>query len=379
MTDLDSGGSVDPRRTTAILVGIDRSDVGARWDLDGPVADVHRFATWLLSRGVPAQRITALVSPSNALPHWPVPVHAADRETVQRVLLRLIPSTTGDLLWVVWGGHGVVDAEGRRRLFYSDATSADKRNLDLDALLATYATEFVPSFSRQIWVVDACQTAVDAARLDSRTIPSETLPSAALVPGRSQDVLFAAGRGQRAVNVGAAATGLFSHELLEILGTDTGAWPPDMESLFARLRARFGTLRAADLTRQTPTYLWYRSHTGVEGQLLQTGPTGAVASAEPRSRQPDPELIANLVDALLHIDEFADPNGRQQILHLMRRELTGAIPRYPAARLDAFAIVRTCLRFSGGLTELTEVLGYCVPFIEATKAVTAAARALSVA
>ena len=49
--------------TIAIVVGIEDYEVGKEWRLDGPALDACRFARWLTSRGVPADRITLLISP----------------------------------------------------------------------------------------------------------------------------------------------------------------------------------------------------------------------------------------------------------------------------------------------------------------------------
>ena len=51
-------------------------------------------------------------------------------------------------------------------------------------------------------------------------------------PGRDQKVLLAASPGERAINMDALKTGLFSQVLREALDTlPTGAWPPNADTL----------------------------------------------------------------------------------------------------------------------------------------------------
>ena len=44
----------DPTTTRALLVGIEKYDAGADWNLNGPACDVLRMAQWLLRQGIPA-------------------------------------------------------------------------------------------------------------------------------------------------------------------------------------------------------------------------------------------------------------------------------------------------------------------------------------
>jgi hypothetical protein len=179
--------------------------------------------------------------------------------------------------------------------------------------------------------------------------------------GLAQHVIFAAGRGQRATDLRTQRTGLFSREVLRLVADDGAALLTDPAALTARLRDRFESLRGSGLTRQTPTYLWYRNELGEEGLLVSSGP----ASTRDRELsstlvEPPPAALAPIVDALLVIDEFRDPRGREEILSLLPGTLYGAIRRHAAARTDAISIVRTCLRHPGGLSELMESVGFFV-------------------
>lgn len=171
--------AVRPDRTHAVVVGVERYAAGPSWDLPGPAADARRFTAWLRRRGVPAAHISLLLDalPGTGGPEVDATAGPAGREAVQEVLTRRLPALEGDLLFVVWGGHGVTDPQGHRRLFYADATADDKRNLDLDAWLTTLTTDALPGFRRQIWLVDSCQTFVEDLGF-ARSLPGE-LPSAA--------------------------------------------------------------------------------------------------------------------------------------------------------------------------------------------------------
>lgn len=346
----------DPGDVQVVLVGIDQYAAGSEWNLVGPADDAIRFARWFVARGVPAGQVTLLLSPDpgpDTVPPGAV-LRSADRATVREVLLRELPARRGSALYVIWGGHGYVDTGRRRRLYYADATATDAGSLDLDSMLATFASDLVPAFDRQVWIVDACQ--LHDRPQGVRSAGNETFPVGEPVAGRRQDVLFAAGLGQAAANLRVRRTGLFSREILRLLDDGETDRFADPERLVAMLRDRFAELRSSGLTAQTPTYLWYRNALGDEGFLLSEAGAGRPAISAP----PSPAALAPLVDALLEIPEFVRPNDREEILSLLRGQVYGAIRRNSAARLDAISVVRTCLRYPGALSELVEAVRFFV-------------------
>ncbi|WP_329251149.1 caspase family protein [Streptomyces sp. NBC_01478] len=373
--------SAAPARTSAVVVGVESYEAGPDWDLDGPAEDAHRFAEWFLARGVPPERVRVLVSPLDRGPaageQRPYPVHHADQATVHRELLRRIPGEEGDLLWVVWGGHGVVDAEGHRRVFCADATADDRVNVDLDEALAFFRSNAVPSFRSQIWLTDACQSLHDVRRA-RRRLPRYTFAAGSPAAGHDQAALFAVRAGERALNLSAERTGLFSREVLRLLAAaDPARWPPDVDALHSGLSGTFATLRAQGLARQTPIHLWSRSFDGGEGQLLASG---AVAASGPGARQARPPVavVGALVDALLALPEFRSRSARQEMLALVRGDvgLWASVPEQDTPRLAALSVVRTCLRFDGALEELVEAARLCAgdaPEVQALQRAAAAA------
>ncbi|MGW5666409.1 effector-associated domain 2-containing protein [Micromonospora sp. NPDC003776] len=350
------GPDHDPRDTHVVCVGIDRYAAGSEWSLAGPVDDAIRFARWFVARGVPPEQVTVLLAPDpgpDVLPPGVV-LRPADRATVRHVLLRDLPARRQSTLYVIWGGHGYVDTGRRRRLYYSDATATDAGALDLDAMLTTFASDLVPAFDRQLWLVDACQLHERPQAV--RSAGSETFPVGEPVAGRTQDALFAAGLGQAAANLRVRRTGVFSREVLRLLESGDTDWLGDPEWLVTTLKDRFAVLRRSGLTGQTPTYLWYRNALGDEGMVLGRPEAGTRAPAAPAL--PPPAAMAPLVDALLEVPEFLRPNDREEILSLLRGQVYGAIRRNSAARLDAISVVRTCLRYPGALSELIEAVRF---------------------
>jgi hypothetical protein len=361
---------LDPADAVAVVVGIDRYGDTPEWDLAGPVADAVRFVGWFLSVGMPAERITLLASPSPGGVPDGVEVLPADRATVREVLVRRPTRLTRRNLFVVWGGHGFVDVRRRRRLYYADTAPDDPLHLDLDGLLARFASASVPALDRQLWIVDACQ--VDGPHGPApRVTGDETFDAGDAVRGRTQDVLVAAGFGQPAADLTALRTGMFSREVLRILEADG---PAALDGLPARLRTVFTDLRARGRTAQTPTYLWYRSATGDEGHLLH--PAGPSPASPPAGSHLTPAALLPAVEALESVTEFRSPAAREEILRLLRGSVHTAIPRQQTARLEAVSVIRTCLRFPGGIEELIEAVRFFAAGDGAADRFEAAARRL---
>ncbi|GHJ37776.1 caspase family protein [Streptomyces sp. TS71-3] len=339
-----------PDRTYAVVVGVERYAAGPPWDLPGPGADARRFTAWLRGRGVPAANISLLLAPLPAAggPELDVTAGPAGREAVQEVLTRRLPALEGDLLWVFWGGHGVTDPQGHRRLFYADASTDDRRNLDLDAWLTAATTDLLPGFQRQIWLVDSCQTFVEDLGF-ARSLPGELPPGGDRLPGREQFVLLASGPGQRAVNDPARQTGAFSRAALAALAAADGEdWPPRMSAVAETVIRKFRE------GAQRPTSLWYRSWASDVRHLA--------FPAARRREEPVPDAgLSELIALLAGWPSMTDRDQRQLVLGMLPADLSGAIPRLGAARPDIISIVRTCRRYPGGLAALVEAVAMVEP------------------
>jgi hypothetical protein len=254
---------MDPGTTHAVIVGIERYEIG--WELDGAVADALRAAGWLRAAGVPAGQIVLVVDAIDgnrqstqraAQQLGIVPRTSATRDGILKIFTDEISEAGGDTLVVFWGGHGVLADDGDRALITADATSGDKRNIRLDDLLRYLVDQVVRRFHRQVVIVDACANFFESMK--SRTVLTRaTFPTS---PNRrhgvEQFVLYAAAQGQSAGHKQAARSGEFSAVVLDQLYPSGGPrWPPDLPALSAHVAQHFKGLREQGRSRQTPVYL----------------------------------------------------------------------------------------------------------------------------
>ncbi|MFJ2257246.1 caspase family protein [Streptomyces sp. NPDC087844] len=316
---------VDPARVHALIVGIERYDAGHAWNLPGPARDALAFHRLLRAAGVPDAHLRLHLAPLP--PFVPDTEHApADHATLRRVLVRELPAHFGDVLWVWWGGHGVLDRAGHTRLFCADATTADKVAVDLESALTRYASDAVPGFAEQLWIVDACETFEEVLAFRD-PLPPDVLPAGHRTLVHQQTLLRAAGRGREAANDPARATGLFSEILLELLAERSGTLPapPDPEELFPAVKARISALRKAGRTAQHPEIrLWSPERTEIV--------------APPSKARPATPLV-RAVDALVAYPLMNDPAERQAVVAALNPRVTGTLSRHPKARTDATVIL----------------------------------------
>ena len=348
----------DPARTHAVLVGIEKYDAGGEWNkLSGPVPDVLAFHEWLRSRNVPTGQIQTLVSPQDenvALLDQAKVERTPATSTNVRKAFSALHGMHGDLLFVFWAGHGVVH-EKQHRLFLADATTNDKRNLDLDGLLESLGSSYFSGFPRQIFIVDACANYQSFAF----TYPSEELPCGDPLP-HEQFVFFAAQRGQVAKNLGGENRGLFSREILkQIRNLPDSIWPPDMRSLAEKVQGEFAALRASGNLDQTPTYQWNRDWDGNEIELKTPPP-----SSEGERRPPIEtwELTFNqksgLTDVLMNCSSMSRSESRNDVLSQIRSDVRGAVRHRPDTKSDVMNIILAASQYHGGLEELLSIIHY---------------------
>ncbi|MEU9871521.1 hypothetical protein AB0C87_27165 [Actinomadura sp. NPDC048021] len=70
---------------------------------------------------------------------------------------------------------------------------------------------------------------------------------------------------------------------------------------------------------------------------------------------PDRPAVFELVDRMLEVPLLSSPQGRDQVVGALRRDVAAAVTRHAGARMDCFAILTTCLDYPGGLKELVDV------------------------
>ncbi|MEU3850350.1 caspase family protein [Streptomyces sp. NPDC029554] len=320
--------SVDPARVHALVVGIETYEAGDAWRLPGPARDAVRFRRLLRDAGVPESQVRLHLAPLPPYdPH--VPYRPADRATLRRVLVRELSPAQGDVLWVWWGGHGVLDRAGRLRLFCADAGVADKVGIDLESALARYTSDAVPGLREQMWVVDACETFEEDLAF-REALPADALPVGRPTHAHRQIVLRAAGRGRAAANDPVRATGLFSDVLLGLLAERAAALPapPDPEELFPAVRARIAALREEGRTLQHPEIR-------LQGPDRTETLPPSVPPAAPRSLT----ALQRTVEALLAYPAMHDPDERQTVVTALNPRVTAVLRRHSKARTDVVNIV----------------------------------------
>ncbi|MGK9461758.1 effector-associated domain 2-containing protein [Streptomyces sp. G6] len=333
MTGPTPAPAMDPARVHALVVGVETYDAGPGWDLPGPARDAVRFHRLLRAAGVPDANIRLHLAPLP--PYVPeIPYAPADHATLRRQLVRELPTARGEVLWVWWGGHGVLDRAGHLRLFCADATTEDKLGIDLDSALERYAGDAVPGLADQLWLVDACETFEEALAF-REPLPPDALPVGRRGTAHRQTVLRAAGRGRTAANDPVRATGLFSDVLLALLADRAAVLPapPDPEELFPAVRARIAALREAGRTLQYP-----------EIRLQSPERTEVLVPGAPGGRERPASPLLRAVDALLAYPLMSDPAERQTVVAALDPGVTGTLPRHTKARTDAAGILGGLLR-----------------------------------
>ena len=321
-----------------------------KWKLSGATADAFLVTQELLRLGVPPENVRVFLSPVTVAQQYPFPaivrVAAGTRETIEEAITNELSQRKEEWLFLFWGGHGVVQSDHFRRVFYGDATTAYKKNLDLDDLLRTLRSGAFPprTLMNQVIVVDACGNQY-ASLNATKTLPEGTLPKnvGGEVEGRKQWFLLSSAPHEKAAHVapvaGAAlaATGLYTAAFLEQLKT-VAAWPPNFEDIADGLRRDFAQRRAEGTAAQTPS-LFFSEPAG-NGYNLPI-----VANAVEASRASP--AIARAIAAL---PIFRDAASRELLLSRMPWPVAG-----PAVSTEAEALCVACCTQPFGFEALLDV------------------------
>lgn len=347
--------SFSPQNTRALVVGIERYGFGSSWDLPGPVADAHRFIAWLQGRGVPAANITAfLTEPVRLLPPDlpPLPAgvrrHAATSTEIERALEPGLLEAPPEVLWLWWGGHGVVQQDVGRALFFEDSSNTNRHALNLEKLQSFFrfaAPDHPGALRRVLAVIDACSTHGHVLGLPGQ-LPHKDFGSGNPVPGRDCALVCASQTGQSAKNFAIEQTGLLSREILpRLAASPSGVWPPDLGDVARDLRKRFLEINRDGKGGQLPAYYSYETPDGHEPPLRFNRPLKLSVTEKGKLR-----------DALLQCPSMKHPGKRQAVVDELPEEVRNNIERDATANFDVFALVNACLEQSGGFTGLVETL-----------------------
>jgi hypothetical protein len=330
---------VKPSETYAIVVGIEKYSISEKWNLNGPAIDAAKFVAWLRKRGVPADHIKFFADPleenknAEELLSLDVPCKPANGEGIVELFASKFMERRGDVLFLFWGGHGVMSA-GAHHLFLANVKERYLVTFKVETLLELLRSTSVPSFSKQVVLIDACANYFELQQSPTSLVDASVppgVPRAAI----SQFVIFAAGRGERAKNLGALRMGQFSSILLEELKKPSGEWPPDMQAVQSSVEAQFVALRADGKASQTPVFFYYRDWAGKE----------AIRYA---SDQPDlGPAEQDLADALIDCPVMRTPSSRQIVLGQLVElgiQTAKSIPPIPDRRIHVEVIVSVLSR-----------------------------------
>ncbi|MEU2392480.1 hypothetical protein [Streptomyces sp. NPDC007369] len=286
--------SPDPARVHAVVVGIEHFKYIEDLNLPGAAADAMRFARWLRMRGVPKDNITLLLTPLKE--SWQALneqaqqldltlTFAGSRDVIMNALAPRSRADVpeGDVLYVYWGGHGVLGRGERRLLLCPDVTNQDPRCIDLTDLREHLSRPDVAGYRRQMFLVDACATFIENRK-------QVATPAVASFPAGQraaveQFMLLAAASGQAAVQTGADHTGVFSAAVLDWLERHSPGLSPDLDALVAHVKEHFAGRRLGRRTVQTPV-TWVVRSFGGDTEEFAPGPAGEVSRAETQTPVP---------------------------------------------------------------------------------------------
>jgi class 3 adenylate cyclase len=92
-----------------------------------------------------------------------------------------------------------------------------------------------------------------------------------------------------------------------------------------------------------------------------TTPPSAISS---RGTAQDPArtgVLAELTDALLAVPSLAEESRRNLLIEMLPSPIRETVPYYPRARLHLIAMIRTCMRYEGGLDALLSAVEAITP------------------
>ncbi|MGW0659457.1 VMAP-C domain-containing protein [Streptodolium elevatio] len=333
----------------AVVVGIERYREEPGWDLPGAAGDATRFARWLLDGGVPAANVRVLLAPLDASRAMLDPqvsyTEAWNRDEYMNAFSE--PRLNGgkaDVLYVFWGGHGLLGHGDRRLLLSPDASRRDLRCIDANDLREYLTRTELMVFKRQVMLVDTCATFLEADRFGSG-------PALATFPEHprrvtEQLVLHAAADGRVAASNAAARSGEFSLAVLNWFEGNASPCHADWDALCQHVTGHFEALVANGHSVQSPIALRVRTLAGSTSDLIV-----------PRTLPPaDPRLVAKLVLVLDRM--LVDPEQRRIVVERLAAAHEAVDPALAATGDGLAALVAHQPRAMAAFTEVLFNAGY---------------------
>ncbi|WP_043671103.1 VMAP-C domain-containing protein [Streptomyces xylophagus] len=263
---------IHPGDIHAVVVGLENYPKATEMSLRGAAANALRFARWLREGGVPKQNITLLLSSlDESVPSITAEAESADltwrsvtaAEDIREVFVHELATVSGEMLYVYWGGHGVLGRNGAGPvLFTPDACSVDLRCFGVEELREFLTRDDLSGFTQQVLFVDACAAFEEQYQLTHGTVLVPfPQPSRREV---DQFLLYAARDGQEAEQDMAQGTGLFSRAVLDWLEEHAADLRPDLPELELGVRTWFEERYTSTGTLQTPMAYRYRALDGTQ-------------------------------------------------------------------------------------------------------------------
>ena len=242
---MTNAAEINPEQVYALVVGVETYEIDRDKPLNGPARDGLNFIEWLLSKDVPTENIAFFVSPSHQNRDVLLSAQEQDIMHASATLANVeeyinselkADGAGGELLYVFWGGHGIVNRVDReeRQLIFSDFTAATGRSIVIETLIEALRTTRDVIFEKQIFFIDACanpiyplgspeanQSAKSALRILSNGESYST---------KEQYVLFAADIDNTTINDSLEGTGIFSQIVLGELAKQASLWP-DLDAI----------------------------------------------------------------------------------------------------------------------------------------------------
>lgn len=219
---------MNPERTWALIVAIDKYDGRPGFALDGCVTGGLNFLNWLRSHHVPEEHITLCVSPRGVSPldKSDLRIESAPTATWEN-FKNILPEIKGrddDVLWVCWGGHGVLDTRTSpfpRKLLLQDSPALERGAITVHFLADYFRTNADIKFKKQFFFIDACAT-------EDQEYKEWDLPwTKTLDLDREQYIFFASKEGRLAK--GDSKGGHFTNTVIDLL--KRRAQPPQLDKL----------------------------------------------------------------------------------------------------------------------------------------------------
>lgn len=258
--------AIQPANVYALVVGIEKYQAGPEYDLNGPANDALKFSSWLLEQGVEPEHIYLFLSPldqnqgvRSVAEAKGLTLASATHDLISNTIRSQLTSESsrGDLLYVFWGGHGIITKTDvtTRRLFFADTDDDTKWNLNVNSLVEALGTAaYGAGFSQQVFLIDACANGFYQGL--AQTIQGEVagikFAASGEVERGEQFVLFASAEYEVATNDSNVGTGRFSQAVLEELRGQPLL--PEIKQIAEQIQASF-----LEKQKQPPIYWWLKS------------------------------------------------------------------------------------------------------------------------